>query len=64
MEKFLDLVQKNGHKLIHFDPNVGTIPAEANHKYMSVFDYSIKYGGTYDSSKYYNNNVVDVTQNN
>lgn len=49
---------------IHFNPNVGTIPAEANHKYMSVFDYSIKYGGTYDSSKYYNNNVVDVTQNN
>lgn len=40
MEKFLDLVQKNCHKLIHFNPNAGIIPAE------------------------YNNNVVDVTQNN
>lgn len=61
MEKFLDLVQKNGHKLIHFNPNAGIILAEANHKYMSVFDYSIKYGRTYDNSKYHNNNVVDVT---
>lgn len=23
MERFLDLVQKNGHKLIHFNPNAG-----------------------------------------
>lgn len=29
---------------------------------MSVFNYSEKHGGTFDSFKYYNDYVVDITK--
>lgn len=54
---FKELVEKNGHKL------VGYGEAREGHTYVKVFDYSEKYGGTYDSHRYYNNYVVDVTKN-
>ena len=53
---FKELVKKNGHKL------VGYGEAREGHTYVKVFDYSEKYGGTYDSHRYYNNYVVDVTE--
>lgn len=53
--KFLkDLVEENGHKIMHYTQ------VRENHNYMSVFDYSVKYGGTYDSFKFYNDYVIEV----
>ena len=49
-----DLVLKNGHKIVKYNE------CKANAKYMSVFDYSVKYGGTYDSFRYYNNYVIEI----
>ena len=51
-----ELVEKNGHKLVRYNEGI------AGHKYMKVFDYSVKYGGTFDSFKYYNDYYVDVTE--
>ena len=51
-----ELINKNGHKLVRYNEAV------AGHNYMNVFDYSVKYGGTLDSFKYYNNYYVDVTE--
>ena len=28
--------------------------------YVSVFNYSVKYGGTFDSFKYYNDYVIEL----
>lgn len=53
---FKDLVKKNGHEIVRYDE------AREGHTYVKVFDYSVKYGGTYDSHRYYNNYVVDVTE--
>ena len=57
MERLLDLIEKNGHKLV--------CPRDAimGHKYMTVFNYSEIHGGTIDSFHYYNDYVVDVTEN-
>lgn len=53
--KYLEkLVADNGHKLVSF----GKI--KSGKKYMRVFDYSVKYGGAYDSHKFYNNYFVEV----
>ena len=46
-----ELIQHNGHN-----------EAIAGHIYMSVFNYSEKHGGTFDSFKYYNDYVVDITK--
>lgn len=54
MNYLKDLVHKNGHKLVKYNE------CKADIKYISVFDYSVKYGGTYDGFKYYNNYVVAV----
>lgn len=51
-----ELVKKNGHKIVKFNECI------AGHKYESVFNYSEKYGGTFDSFKFYNNCVIDVTE--
>lgn len=51
-----ELIKKNGHKLVRYNEGV------VGHKYMKVFDYSVKYGGTLDSYKYYNDYYVDVTE--
>ena len=50
-----ELVKKNGHKIIKYNEGI------AGHKYAKVFDYSVYYGGTLDSFKYYNNYYIDVT---
>lgn len=52
-----ELIKKNGHKLVRYNETV------AGHKHEKVFDYSIRHGGTVDSFKYYNDYVVDVTNN-
>lgn len=49
-----DLVQKNGDKIVRCNE------CKVNAKYISVFDYSEKYGGTYDSFKYYNTYVIEI----
>lgn len=51
---FKDLVKKNGHKIVRFDN------CRSDKRYMNIFDYSNKYGGTYDSFKYYNEYVVEM----
>ena len=51
----MELLERNGHKLVKFDK------CEADHEYMTVFNYSEKNGGTYDSFRYYNDYVVDLT---
>jgi hypothetical protein len=50
-----ELIKKNGHKLVRYNECV------VGHKYMKVFDYSNKYGGTFDSFKYYNDYYVEIT---
>jgi len=50
-----DLVKKNNHKLVKYDQ------CEISRNYISVFNYSEAYGGTYNSFRYYNDFVVDVT---
>ena len=49
-----ELIKKNGHKLVRYNEGI------AGHKYMKVFDYSNKYGGTFDSFKYYNDYYVEI----
>ena len=49
-----DLVQKNGDKIVRYNE------CKVNAEYVSVFDYSEKYGGTYDSFKYYNTYVIEI----
>ena len=49
-----ELLKKNGHKLVSCHNCV------SGHKYESVFNYSDRHGGTYDSFQYYNDYVVDV----
>lgn len=51
-----ELVKKNGHKLVRYNEGI------KGHTYIKVFDYSVKYGGTFDSFKYYNDYYVDVTK--
>ena len=51
-----ELIQQNGHKLVRYNEAI------AGHIYMSVFNYSEKHGGTFDSFKYYNDYVVDITK--
>lgn len=57
MMSLKELIEKNKHKLIRYNEGI------VGHRYMKVFDYSKKYGGTFDSFKYYNNYYVDVTEN-
>lgn len=52
-----ELLEKNGHKLVRYDNCID------GHKYESVFSYSERHGGTFDSFKYYNNYVIDITEN-
>ena len=53
--KFLnELIKENGHKLVLYNK------CQHGREYMTVFNYSKKYGGTYDSFKYYNNYVVEI----
>lgn len=54
MKFFKDLVAENGHKIVRFDQCLD------GKKYISAFDYSKKYGGTYDGFKYYNDYFVEV----
>lgn len=49
-----DLVNKNGDKIVYY------ANCKLNKKYVSVFDYSQKYGGTYDSFRYYNKYVIEL----
>ena len=51
-----DLVEKNGHKIVHFDK------CKIGHIYETVFNYSERHGGTVDSFKYYNDYIIDITQ--
>lgn len=54
MKYLKDLIKSNNHKLVLYNQ------AKENKQYMTVFNYSKKYGGTYDSFKYYNNYVVEI----
>lgn len=51
-----DLVKENGDKIVNYTN------CKTNKKYMSVFNYSEKYGGTFDSFKYYNNYVIELKE--
>lgn len=53
-----ELLERDGYKLVHWKDG------KAGHNYVSVFDYSEQNGGTYDSFRFYNDYVVDVTKNN
>lgn len=53
--KFLeDLVKENNHKIVYFKN------CKVNKKYMSIFNYSQLYGGTFNSFKYYNDYVIEL----
>lgn len=43
-----------GDKIVRYDN------CRADKEYMSVFNYSKKYGGTFDSFKYYNDYVIEL----
>ena len=49
-----DLVDSNGDRIVHYTK------CKDENKYVSVFDYSAKYGGTFDSFKYYNDYVIEL----
>ena len=50
-----DLVKKNNHKIVKYNE------CKAGKRYISVFDYSIQHGGTYDGFKYYNESRKCIT---
>lgn len=52
-----DLIEQNGDKLIHH-----TQVRDPNKKYESVFNYSERHGGTFDSFKYYHNYVIEIKE--
>lgn len=54
MKTLIELVNENGHKLVRHNE------AKDGYKYISVFDYSERHGGTLDSFKFYNNYYVEV----
>lgn len=56
MSCLLDLLNKNGDKLVHYTK------CKDGNKYMSVFNYSEHYGGTIDSFKYYNDYVIELKE--
>lgn len=58
MRYLKDIIKENGHKLVKYNE------CKVNRKYQSVFDYSVQNGGTFDGFKYYNNYVVDITEEN
>lgn len=51
-----ELIKKNGHKLVKYNECIH------GHKCERVFEYSERYGGTFDSFKFYNDYVVDITE--
>lgn len=53
-----ELIKKNGHQLIRWNEG------KEGREYVSVFDYSVSNGGTYDSFRYYNGFYVDITEEN
>lgn len=56
--RLLDLIKKNGHSLVKYNE------CKVGRNYESVFNYSARHGGTLNSYKYYNDYVVDVTDDN
>ena len=54
MEFLLELIKKNGDKLVNYKN------CKMGKKYMSVFNYSEFYGGTFDGFKFYNDYVVEI----
>ena len=54
--KLAELVSNNGHKLVKYNETIyGRI-------YVPVFNYSVKFGGTIDGHKYYNDYYVEVEE--
>lgn len=51
---FEELVKNNGDKIVHYTNT------KDGKKYVSVFNYSAKYGGTINSFKYYNDYVIEL----
>lgn len=51
-----DLIESKGDKLILY--NHGKMGRQC----MTVFDYSVKYGGTFDSFRYYNDYYVEIAE--
>ena len=49
-----DLVDSNRDRIVHYTK------CKDENKYVSVFNYSVKYGGTFDSFKYYNDYVIEL----
>lgn len=54
MKYLTELIKDNNHKLVRYNK------VKENHEYMTVFNYSEKYGGTYDSFRYYNDYVIEM----
>ena len=48
-----DLVDSNGDRIVHYTK------CKDGNKYVSVFNYSAKYGGTFDSFKDYNDYGIE-----
>lgn len=55
MQYLEELLRDNGDRLVVYNNII------AGKEYINVFEYSVKYGGTYDSHKYYNNFVVEIS---
>ena len=53
-----DLVKNNGDKIVHYKS------CKKDKKYINVFNYSERYGGTFDSFRYYNDYVIELGDNN
>ena len=56
MKFLLELIKKNGDKLVYYKN------CKENKKYISVFNYSNFHGGTFDAFKYYNDYVVEIKE--
>lgn len=55
MKSLRQLTAENGHTIKHWKECT-----DADHKYITPFNYSNMYGGAYDSFRYYNDYYIDI----
>ena len=58
MKYLKNLVEQNGDELRHYTQGI-----KENEQTVSVFDYSVKHGGTFDSFKFYNDYFIVIKGN-
>lgn len=57
VKSFKELVEENGDRIVYY--RYGTM----GKVYVKTFDYSVYYGGAYDSFEYYNDYFVELGDN-